>query len=55
MLVRKKYHSWRQRIDYRGLNDVTRKDAYLLPRIDNSLDALAGSMRFSTLNLVSGY
>ena len=54
-LVRKKDHSWRLCIHYRGLNAVTRKDAILLPRIDDSLDALAGSMYFSTLDLVSGY
>ena len=55
MLVRKKDPSWRLCIDYRRLNAVTRKDAYPLPRIDESLDALAGSMYFSTLDLVSGY
>ena len=55
VLVRKKDHSWRLCKDYRRLNAVTRKDAYPFPRINNSLDALAGSMYFSTLNLVSGY
>ena len=30
-------------VDYRKLNDVTRKDAYPLPRIDETLDALAGA------------
>ena len=39
----------------RRLNAATHKDAYPLPWINNSLDALAGSMYFSTLDLVSGY
>ena len=39
-------------MDYRT---VTRKDAYALPRIDDTLDALAGSKWFSTLDLASGY
>ena len=55
VLVRKKYHSWRLCIDYCRPNAVTRKDAYPLSRIDDSLDALAGSMYFSTLDLVSEY
>ena len=52
VLVRKKDQSWRLCVDYRRLNAATRKDAYLLPRID---DSLAGSMYFNTLNLISGY
>ena len=54
VLVCRKDHSWRLCIDYHWLNNVSRKDAYPLPRIDNSLSALAGSMYFSTLDLVSG-
>ena len=42
-------------MDYRKVNEVTRKDAYPLQRIDNTLDALRGSQYFSTLDLYSGY
>ena len=42
-------------VDYRKVNAVTRKDAYPLPRIDVTLDTLAGSKWFSTLDLISGY
>ena len=39
----------------RKLNDATVKDAYPLPRIDDTLDMLAGKQWFSTLDLASGY
>lgn len=41
-------------VDYRQLNSKTRKDAYPLPRIEESLDALAGAQWFSTFDLTSG-
>ena len=42
-------------MDYRKLNAATRKDAYPLPRIDDTLDSLGNSKWFSTLDLTSGY
>jgi hypothetical protein len=38
LFVRKADGSLRLCIDYRGLNEVTRKDAYPLPRVDDTLD-----------------
>ena len=55
VLVRKKDQTWRLCVDYRKLNAVTKQDAYPLPRIDDSLDALSGSKLFSTLDMMSGY
>ena len=42
-------------MDYRKFNLVTVKDAYPLPRVDDTLDMLAGKRWFSTLDLASGY
>ena len=55
VLVPKKDGTLRFCVNYRQLNSITCKDAYPLPRIDETLDTLAGSVWFTTLDLISGY
>ena len=55
VMVKKKDGTHRFCVDYRKLNDITIKDAYPLPRIDESFDQLAGSQWFSCLDLNSSY
>ena len=55
VLVRKKTGALRMCCDFRALNAKTVKDSYPLPRIDESMDALAGTRYFSTLDLQSAY
>ena len=55
VLVRKKDGSLHFCIDLRKLNARTIKDAYSLPRIDETLDCLGGAIIFTSLDLKSGY
>jgi hypothetical protein len=51
LFVRKADGSLRMCIDYRGLNEVTRKDAYPLARVDELKDANF----YTHLDLASGF
>ena len=55
VLVKKKHGNLRFCIDLRKLNARTVKDAHALPRIEETLDYLAGSKWFSALDLKLGY
>ena len=56
VVVKKKDGGHRVCIDYRDLNAVTlNPDSYLIPRIDDTLDALGGAKYFCTLDLIWGY
>ncbi|KAK3703603.1 hypothetical protein QZH41_019157, partial [Actinostola sp. cb2023] len=55
VLVRKKNGSLRLCVDYRKLNEKTVKDAFPLPRIEESITSITDAKWFSTLDLASGF
>ena len=55
VLAKKSDASLRLCVDYRRLNDLTYKDSFRIPRIDTCLDALGGSVYFSTMDFISGF
>jgi len=55
VLVKKKTRDTRLCVDFRKPNNITKKDYFPLPRIDDILDLLQGQKYFSTLDLASSY
>ena len=56
VLVQKKNKDWRSCVDYRKLNDLTIKDSYVLPLIDDILSLAGDNIKFlSIIDLYTGY
>jgi hypothetical protein len=55
LFVQKKDGSQRMCVDYRSLNDVTVKNKYPLPSIEDLFDQMRGARVFSKIDLRSGY
>ncbi|WVZ64260.1 hypothetical protein U9M48_013810 [Paspalum notatum var. saurae] len=55
LLVQKKDGSWRMCMDYRKLNDLTIKNRFPLPIIEEILDELGPAKYFAKLDMKSGY
>ncbi|MCO5555515.1 hypothetical protein L7F22_009060 [Adiantum nelumboides] len=55
VLVHKKDGSYRMCVDYRALNNLTVKNQFQVPRIEDLFDKLQGSTYLSRIDLKSGY
>ena len=55
VMVRKKTGEIRICIDFRQLNNKTVKDAFPIPRIEDSIESLCGAKYFCSLDLSQGY
>jgi len=51
VLVPKHNGKWRMCVDYRKVNNVTKKDSYSIPKIYEIFDSLDGAKIFTTLDL----
>lgn len=55
ILVKKKNGDYRIAVDYRKLNNITRKDRYPLPHIEDHIGRLKGYKYFCVLDMTQGY
>ena len=55
VLMRKKDESLRFCIDFRHLNTRTKKDAYPLPQMQETMESMVGARHFSCMDLKSGF
>ena len=55
MVVKKKTGKWRVCVDFTDLNKACPKDPFLIPRIDQLVDATVGHPRMSFLDAFQGY
>jgi hypothetical protein len=55
LVLKKNNNEWRKCVDYTDLNKHCSKDPFMLPRIDQVIDSMAGYILLSFLDCYSGY
>lgn len=55
ILVSKKDQTWRFCFDYRKSNNITTKNVYPLPRVEDTLSRLNGAHYFTIMDLQLGF